>query len=550
MTCPSEFTCELYADGELDRRQSEGLAAHLDGCSDCRNLVRALESESRLLAYSLHEGAELSGEPITASKPASRRLGLGRVAAGLVGMAFLLRLGLAAILNVDFPRGFDWLHPFSLAGGVNWLANGFFYFVNDGGSMIVSYLNQLSLLVFNLVVATGLILMAHRLRPARVVLGLGTLLIALALPGYAIDVRRPGPNERGAFVVGPGEVVDDTLVVFGESITVEGTVTGDLIAFVQRVDIEGTVEGNVVTFAQTVDVSGSVAGDVIGFSQSLRIAGRVGQNLWGFGQSVDVADTGSTEGNVIVFGAQANMNGGVGRDLMVAGGTLNVDGQVGGDIDFRGGRVTVRAPAIVGGGVLARVPQEENMEIEAGATIAGERTGELPEPGVSDYARVGYYVGQVIRLAAAFVTALLLFWLFPGLGNVDLNSARSLLTSVGIGFLAVVATPIAALIAAITLIGLPLALLGVGLWLWQLARDGGSVQVVEIPLPRLAGCIGSTVADIGARLPADSLLISIRRAGGEVVFPHGATRFEEGDTLVACARGEHVRELRAVFADT
>jgi hypothetical protein len=74
-------------------------------------------------------------------------------------------------------------------------------------------------------------------------------------------------------------------------------------------------------------------------------------------------------------------------------------------------------------------------------------------------------VWQVIWLTGALLTGLVLFWLVPGLSRASFDGTAELLTSAGIGFLALVATPIAAVVAGITLIGLPLGLILFACWL-------------------------------------------------------------------------------------
>ena len=78
---------------------------------------------------------------------------------------------------------------------------------------------------------------------------------------------------------------------------------------------------------------------------------------------------------------------------------------------------------------------------------------------------------------------LLLYWIVPGMRRISLSTSRALLTSGGIGFLAAVAAPIAAIILAITLIGIPVALLLVVLWLLGLYL----AKIV------IAKCIGSAI---------------------------------------------------------
>jgi len=81
----------------------------------------------------------------------------------------------------------------------------------------------------------------------------------------------------------------------------------------------------------------------------------------------------------------------------------------------------------------------------------------------------------------------------------------------------------------------------------QSLRRLGPVEFVELDLPRDSPWLGKTVAEVSRSLPAESLLVSIRRTSGDVVFPHGDTRFEAGDKVVAYARMDQVAALRASY---
>ena len=122
--------------------------------------------------------------------------------------------------------------------------------------------------------------------------------------------------------------------------------------------------------------------------------------------------------------------------------------------------------------------------------------------GSNKYATFGFYFGQLLRIVAAFVSGLLLFWLLPGLKNAPLSSGRILLVSGGIGFMAAVATPIAVIILAITIIGLPVALVALAFWLLAL-------YLSKIVIGRYLGSalLGNGNATMGST--ALSLLIGI-----------------------------------------
>ncbi|MDX1389683.1 MAG: chloride channel protein, partial [Acidobacteriota bacterium] len=75
-------------------------------------------------------------------------------------------------------------------------------------------------------------------------------------------------------------------------------------------------------------------------------------------------------------------------------------------------------------------------------------------------------------------------------------------------------------------------------------QRAGQVDAVEIEVTPYSRCVGRSVAELGPDLPEDCLLISIRRADGQVIFPHGNTIMRVGDRIVAYARKDRLEELR------
>jgi hypothetical protein len=105
------------------------------------------------------------------------------------------------------------------------------------------------------------------------------------------------------------------------------------------------------------------------------------------------------------------------------------------------------------------------VHVDPAAKIGGKQTVVLPKPGPSRYATFGFYFSQLLHVAAAFVAGFLLLLIVPSLRRLGFTDVVSVLKSGGIGFLLVFATPIAALCVAITLIGMPVAFVGVVTWL-------------------------------------------------------------------------------------
>jgi hypothetical protein len=155
-------------------------------------------------------------------------------------------------------------------------------------------------------------------------------------------------------------------------------------------------------------------------------------------------------------------------------------------------------PASIGRNLTIRVDRSENARVDSGVTVGGRTDIRIPEPRPSKYATASFYVWQTIWLAAAFLTGLVLFRLAPAFTRVDLDSGRSLMIAGGIGFLAIVAPPVAAIIAGISLVGLPLSLMTLALWL----TAGYLAKIV------IAGFLGrSLLANHGDPQPAKAAML-------------------------------------------
>jgi hypothetical protein len=480
MLCPTEFAQAQFADGELPECQAKELIAHLHVCAVCRERVAALKAENRLLAQSLRSNSwwETEQEPLEPEVPEPAKI--GHLAAIFIGAAILLRMGFSLILSMEPPSGLDWLNPLSMSGQLNWLSNGIFYIFREGSSMMTSLVNELSSALLCLLILGCLAAVTRRAKGITPIIGLIALMFAFVMPGYSIEIRKPGKGSGGVSVA-PNETVNDTLVALGDSVNVRGTITGDLIAFARQISIQGTVQGNVIAFAQRIDITGNVGGDIFGFGQSIQANGHVGGSLWGFAQTPAVGLGGKLEQDATLFGSNISVDGDVGRDLTTFGAILDVGGVIGRDVRFRGAQLLVRAPSRVGRNLDARVGSEKGVQIDPGVTITGNRKVELEAPKPNRYLTFGFYTSQLLRIGAAFLMGLLLFWLLPAAGRVSFSNGRSLLTSGGIGFLAAVATPVAVLIAAITLIGIPIALVMLALWLLGL-------YLAKIIVAKFIGC--------------------------------------------------------------
>ena len=451
MECYSEQTLALFVDGELAAEEARRLREHISACRGCRQLLDALRAENRVLSESLNELPEESASPVRFSG-----LRVSWVWRDLAMMAAVLTLSSIVYFWIDrleIPGAVEWFNPFSLSGLTNLMFNVSDYFARGGAAMLNEYAAAVGGVFFVLLLGGSVLLLGRRARPGRPGLGVLIVLLALSLRSAALERR------HGEFVnVAPSETVDDTLLVTGNSVRVEGVVNGDLLVFCQILEVRGTVRGDLISFAKRTVVSGSVEGHIFNFSQSLDLDGQVGHSIYGWSQALRLNSRGRVDDGIIAGAGDLFLEGDVKRSVTIFAGNADVSGSIGRELTMSGGSLTLTNGARVGGNLSARVRQLERVHIADGAIIAGNRDIEL-RVRQSHFARPRFYFHEVLWLAAAMLVGWLGLLLFPGLFRATTQEVGSGWRSLGMGVGILAGAPVVMIVAAITLVGLPLSLM-------------------------------------------------------------------------------------------
>lgn len=392
MNCISEETAMLYVEREMeDATQAE---EHLEVCGACQELVASLRAENAALSSVLRHPAP------------DRRL---RALAQLAG-------SIAASVTVAVPA--------------QWAAAR----LGEAGM----WMNHVAALPFELA-----------FRAARALTPL-TVLILLTQAVTPAMTRRSG---QGAVVIGSQETITDTVIATGESVLVEGKIQGNLFVFGRTVEVRGEVDGDVIGGAQEVRITGKVTGNVIVGGESITISGHVSGNVYGGGRNVHVERGGTVERDVFSGSETVTVEGTIGRGLTSGASTAVIAGTVGRGIVFGGEKVLVRASGKVGGDIRATLPDRNNLQVDPGATVSGQTNVSVAQPRDTGTG-VGSYVWEAAVLIGAFLMGGLLRALFPGFFGGAVGKVLSW-PSAGVGFVALIVAPIAALLLCVTVIGIP-----------------------------------------------------------------------------------------------
>jgi cytoskeletal protein CcmA (bactofilin family) len=466
--CPSPLVRSMYADSELSAADAAALEAHLEFCSVCRARIGALRAERGALRALLAETDPVDVPVPRFERPLGARglalLGLGALCAGVFAASVWNALADAV------PSELQWLSPLSPGALLSLLLSFVLFLINEGFAMLTSTVELAALAVLLALLAYASAAFLKPRAGTAVLLSLLLIVAALPLPSHAFELRK----SEGATTVAAGETIDDTVLAIGQTVSIDGDVNGDLLAFARVVTIHGHVAGDVITAGETVEVQGSVGGSVYAAGRGVTIKQmRIGRNLYTAGRDVAVESGVEISGNATAAGSTVNVDGKVGIDLTTAADAVVLRGEVTRNVTGFGQTITLLAPASIGGNLVAHVMANESLQIAPGATVRGNvdkqiTNGPRARTTVSRYLTGSFYTWQMVRLGAAFLAGLLLLWAVPGLRTATIPDAGAGVKAGAIGLVTAIALPVVALIACITVVGIPLGLLSAIVWLFAL----------------------------------------------------------------------------------
>lgn len=263
------------------------------------------------------------------------------------------------------------------------------------------------------------------------------------------------------YIVPAEETVTEDQYVTSTSAHVEGVIEGDLTIFSGSITIEGEVTGSVTVFSVasvTITKEAHIGGSLRGTAGTLLVAGAVDGDLFVTSASMVVDPSGEIGRDAMGFGGALTVRGVVARDVRGRTMRTEISGHVGGDLDIATQGLTITPTASIGGDVLYRSPSD--AAIDEAADLAGSIT-RLPTQGNFIYGVI-LSMAAVISFLGFLVAGIAAIWLFRNSSSRAVGSIlRKPIRSFLVGIVTVVAVPAAVLLLAVTLVGLPLAAIGV-----------------------------------------------------------------------------------------
>jgi cytoskeletal protein CcmA (bactofilin family) len=440
-----EMTVLLYLERQLDEDHAREVKAHAASCAACRALLGALETEGVWLRQSLAAEdesvpARLTAAPERGSAPWGwlTALGLGAGGAYTVWSGFV-EPWQAQAAQAGFTQGN--LLTMLFFSGAFW----------KGWDAMRSLMEFLAMATLGLVVIWLLRRHFRRVTTFAVVMSAALCALALPRPASAGEMQRGNPN----YTLPAGQEIKNDLFVTADRTIIDGDVDGDLFVFSRNVIVNGHVRGDILGLARSLEFNGTVDGNIRITSEDITITGTVGKNVTDWSGHLTLDPKGKIGGSLTVGAGDASLDGHIGGDLLAFLGELEINGSIGGGARIQGRRLTIGSNAVIAG--ATHFEGRNPAEVAAGAKLGSPILFVEHKHG-PDRTSPLYFWHQVLMWGASFVFGLALLLVAPGFFYDVANACKRVGPTSGLGVLFLLATPVAAVLICITIVGIPVGI--------------------------------------------------------------------------------------------
>lgn len=282
------------------------------------------------------------------------------------------------------------------------------------------------------------------------------------------------------------DTVRENLYISGGTVSINAPILGDLIIAGGTISVNDSVSGDILLAGGEATLNGAVGGDIRCAGGRLTINKNTYGELVVAGGEVIINRYATAKG-MMVAGGNVTMDGTVYGDLKCTGGNITMGGEVAGDAEIKGGNITVDGK-VFGNAVLAaqilvindnavfnnnvrywtgKGEVDFKNSVKNGTAVFDPvleiRRGDWKYLGLMTFMGLLWYIGM------ALLMIIIIQFLFKG---AFIKAGNTINTqtwkSFGYGFLFFVAVPVSAILAFVTLIGFPLGLLLIFLYILAL----------------------------------------------------------------------------------
>lgn len=270
-------------------------------------------------------------------------------------------------------------------------------------------------------------------------------------------------NEKN-FYLATGESISGNIYLISQKIVINGDVHGDLIALTNEILINGRVEGDVIVATQKFEINGEINGNLRLAATRADVNGKIARNLNFFGNYLSLKHNSKIFGSVLSNANSLELSGTIMKNVDHFNGELMLNGFVQGDVrnnSTNNNLFIIGDPAIVNGDIY----YHSDLTLSEKAQVSGSLyfTDKTEKRGGRF---LSWWIILVYKILATLLIGITIFklnknWLFSSKNNL-LEKTR---LSIFWGLAFIILIPLISLILLISVIGAPLSLLLIIVWL-------------------------------------------------------------------------------------
>lgn len=295
------------------------------------------------------------------------------------------------------------------------------------------------------------------------------LLLFISMISMTAIANNMNSSDDSVEILEQTETINGPGFFSGNSVQIDGTVDGTAFVTGGAVHINGTINGSLFVAAQTVIVRGTVTGNIYIAGQHISIAGQNQQDTFLAGETIIVNSQAQIGRDLFTAGSTILIESSLPRHLYGAGRQMTLNGSIGGNAHLESQQISLQESAFIEGNL--NYTSQNEAQFHSNSVVDGEITWiEVSESRTRQETNLSRKVIRTLLGMLWSIVSSLLVWLafkiwrkFFWQRTITPLTASPLKT-LGIGLLVLIISPFAVLLSFVTIIGIPLGIILLGLY--------------------------------------------------------------------------------------
>lgn len=290
---------------------------------------------------------------------------------------------------------------------------------------------------------------------------LGALLVLpsllLAMTANAADLRIDNSGrDQSVFRVASTDSVKNLYAVGGQ-VVVDANSSKDSSVVGGSVEVNGNTADDLIVIGGHVTITGSVGGSARIVGGTTNVEGKIAEDLVIVGGTVYISPKSEIAGDLVILGGNVVLDAPVKGSIKATTGTLEINNSVNGSVDARVGQLVLAPGADIKGDLnytsQSLVRKDANAKVEGTTNFVQAQNHRAAFHAL---VTVGFFVKLVAMILASYLIFYIMRKRFSSITN---RVAGKFWKNIVIGFVGLIAFPIAAIILMATLVGFYLGLI-------------------------------------------------------------------------------------------